>query len=359
MVRRTRRSAPSTALAFIAAAVCFAPIRAAAENFTRELEAAVQEITQETEESVRSEPGSVMFKDMHAVVVGVGDQLLRRNEQMKNENAPFNERIPALRQLYFTEMRKLHELKPDGSSIVKYNERNQTLMCYSSGGGGGGTFASRLNRLLKFHMMERDPFAHNLNAALSSLESSWLKFKHSNFSLLQRHIHMHPSAGSPTILDILPGFTSSPDTVLEREYPWGVSSMVEDIDYELTKLDLEISQKGLPDEERSKELGSKLIEVVQKFDDLTPLVQFDKRADKLLFYDDAGNPQLDSAGAHLTYTFPSALMSALNTKAAKKAADSRILLYMGGAALVLLFGGVYLAMRFSSAKDDGEDSAGE
>ena len=363
-MRRMRRSAPSTALtlAFIAVGVCFAPLRADAENFTLELEAAVREIIQRAEEQVRSEPRSFMFKDMHGVVTGVADQLMRRNEQMKNENVPVNERIPALRQLYFTEMRKLHELKPYGASTVQYNERNQTLMCYSNSGGGGGTFASRLNGLLQFHMMERDPFARNLNAALSSLESSWSRFKHSNFNHLQRYIYGHPSAGSPTVRRILPGLAPSPDTRLETEYPWGVSSMVEGIDYELTKLDVELSQKGLLDEERSKELGIKLLEIVQKYDNMTPIVQFDVAADKLLFFDDAGNPQLDSAGAHLTFTFPSALMSALNTTAAKKtvkkAADSRMLFFMGGAAalILLLFGGIYLAMRFSSAKDENTES---
>ena len=328
MMRRTRRSAPSTALAFIAAAVCFAPIRAAAENFTRELEAAVQEITQETDYRVHREPSSVMFKDMHAIVLGVADQLLGRNEQMKNKNAPFNERIPELRQLYLTEMRKLHDLKPDGSSSVKYNERNQTLMCYyyeitaagSSGGGGGGTFASRLDRLLQLDMMKRDPFALNLNAALSSLESSWRMFFHSNFSVLHILLDEPSSAGPPRTLPILPGWTPTPAPLSPLEHPRGIDSIFDDIDYELSKLDVELSLKGESDEERAKKLGSKLIEVVQKFDMLAPLVQFDEGAGKLLFYDDAGNPQLNSAGAHLTYTFPSALMSMLNTTAVKKAA---------------------------------------
>ena len=375
MMRRTRRSAPSTALtlAFIAVGICFAPLRADAENFTLELEAAVREIIQRAEEQVRSEPRSFMFKDMHAVVVGVGDQLLRRNEQMKNENMPVNERIPALRQLYLTEMRKLHKLKPDGSSSVKYNERNQTLMCYhyeitasgSSFGGGGGTFASRLNHLLQFHMMERDPFARDLNAALSSLQDDWRRIRHSNFNLLQTHRGGRSSAGSPMTRPLLPGLTPIPVPLSRLEFPRGVVSIVDNIDYELSKLDVEMSLKGESDEKRSKKLGIKLIEVVQKFekfDMLAPLVQFDEEAGKLLFYDDAGNPQLDSAGAHLTFTFPSALMSMLDIKearkAAKKAADSRMTLFMGGAAalILLLFGGIYLAMRFSSAKDENTES---
>ena len=369
------RTAPSAALtlAFIAVGVCFAPLRADAENFTRELEAGVREITQRTEQQVRRYPGSIMIKDMHAAVVGAADQLLQRNDQMRYEKVPVNKRIPALRQLYLTEMRKLHELKPDGASSVKYNERLQTLMWSydpiaasggGSGGGGGGTFAHRLQKTLEFHTIERDPFTLNLKAALSNLEDNWRSFSHSNIRHLDFliHVHRHHWAGSPaTPPPILPGWTPTAPPISPLEYPRGVSSMVDDIGYELSKLDVELSLKGESDEKRAKELRSKWIKVVQKFDNLTPLVQFDEDAGKLLFFDNAGNPMLDSAGAPLTYTFPSPLMSALNMKAAKKAADSRMTLFMGGAAalILLLFGGIYLAMRFSSAKDENENAEGE
>ena len=367
------RTAPSAALtlAVIAAGVCFAPIRADAENFTRELEAGVQEIVQRTEHRVRRNSSSVMFKDMHAVVVGVGDQLLRRNEQMKKETMPVKERIPELRQLYFTEMRKLHDLQPDGASSVKYNERAQTLMCYhyritssgSSGGGGGGTFAHKLQGTLEFHYIERDPFALNLGAALSSFESNWRHFEHSTLGHTHHrvHFHGHSSAGTPATRSFLPGLAPTPAPLSPLDYPRGVSSMMEDIGYELTKLDVELSLKGESDKKRAKELRSKFLEVVQKFDNLVPFVQFDERAAELHFYDSAGNPLLDSAGARLSYQFPSPLMQALNMQKSQKALDSQMRLFMIGAAalVLLLFGGIYLAMRFSSAKDDSEDAAGE
>ncbi|MDE0022487.1 MAG: hypothetical protein OXT69_14050 [Candidatus Poribacteria bacterium] len=366
-----RRYAPSTALTFAvtAAVVCLAPIRADAENFTLELQAAVYEMTQRTEHRMRGEPGSVMFKDMHALVTDVGNQLLLRNEQLKKENVPVNERLPKLRQLYLTEMRKLHELTPDGSSSVKYNERKQTLMCYHyhitssgySGGGGGGTFASRLNSVLKFHMIERDPFAFNLNAALSDLENNWRSFKHANLGLLISHIHRHRSPGSPTIPSILPGLTPTPSPISPLEYPRGIESMIANIDYELSKLNVELSLKGRSDEERAEKLGRKLIEIVRKFDKQAPLVQFDETAAEFSFYDSSGRQQLDAFGAPLTYKFPSTLMSTLSIKTSGKTVDSGIRRFMIGAAAVvlLLFGGIYLAMKFGSSQEENEGAEEE
>ena len=367
-----RRYAPPTALTFAvtAAAFCLAPIRADAENFTLELQAAVYEMTQRTEHRMRGEPGSVMFKDMHALVTDVGNQLLLRNEQLKKESVPVNERRSKLRQLYLTEMRKLHELTPDGSSSVKYNERNQTLMCYHyhitssggySGGGGGGTFASRLNRLLEFHKIERDPFARNLNAALSDLENNWRSFKHSNYGLLVPHIHRHHSPGSPMIPPILPGLTRTPSPISPLQRERGIESMIENIDYELSKLNVELSLKGRSDEERAEKLGRKLIEIVRKFDKQAPLVQFDETAAEFSFYDSSGRQQLDAFGAPLTYKFPSTLMSTLSIKTSGKTVDSGIRRFMIGAAAVvlLLFGGIYLAMKFGSSQEENESAEEE
>ncbi len=371
MERPMRRYAPSTALTFAitAAAVCLAPIRADAESFTLELQAAVYEMTQRTERRMSGEPSSVMFKDMHALVTDVGNQLLVRNEQLKKESVPVNERLPKLRQLYFTEMRKLHELTPDGASSVRYNERKQTLMCYHyhitssgySGGGGGGTFAFRLNRLLEFHKIERDPFALKLKDALSHFENDWRNFQRSNYGLLGPHVHRPRSPGSPMIPPILPGLTRTPAPISPLEYRRGIESMIENIDYELSKLDVELSLKGRSDEERAEKLRKKLVEIVRKFDKLASTVQFDEGAAEFSFYDNSGRQQLDASGAPLTYKFPSMLMSALNIQMSEKAVESRIRRFMIGAAAVvlLLFGGIYLAMKFGSAQEKNESAESE
>ncbi len=369
-----RRYAPSTALTFAltAAAFCLAPLRADAEKFTFELEAAVREIMQDTEHRMRSNPSSVMFKDMHAHVINVSDQLLLRNEQLKKKKTPVDERLPILRELYFTEMRKIHDLTPDGASSVKYNERTQTLMCYhyhitpsgSSGSGGGGTFAHRLNSLLAFNMVEDDPFALNLNAALSHLENNWRSFQHTHFRILSGHIHGHfhggPSSGTSMIPPFLSGLTSTSASISPLKYPRGVASMVEDIGYELSKLDVELSLKGKSDEERAEELRGKLIEIVKEFDKLTPTVQFDKEAGELLFFDSSGSRQMNSFGSPLTYKIPFVLISALNMHTANNGMNPRMRRFMigAGAVLLLLFGGIYLAMKFSSSEEENENAEG-
>ena len=362
------RTALTTAVLVALAVVCL-PIRADAEKFTLELEAGVQEITRYTDSRMRRRPRSIMAKDLHALVVGVGNQLLHRNEQMKKEKVPVNERLPILRQLYLTEMRKLHKLKPDGNTVVRYNEMNQTLMFYYfefsssggfSGGGGGGGGIGSLTLLLEVHMAERDSFALNLSAALLRLERDWGRFGHANFGLLSAHRRGHFSTGSP-IPPVFPGFAPSPASISPLEYPRGILSLGENISYELSKLDVELSLKGRSDEERAEKLRKKLVEIVRKLDKLTPTVQFDEGAAELSFYDSSGRQQLDASGAPLTYKFPSLLMSALNIQMSEKAVESRIRRFMIGAAAVvlLLFGGIYLAMKFGSSQEENESAESE
>ncbi len=349
----TTRTAPLIAVLAALAFVCL-PLRADAEDFTLKLEAAVQEMSQQGEARIRSYPSSAAAKDLHKLMTGVGDQLLRLNEAFEIKNVPVKERLPILRQLYLTEMRKIHQLKPDKFSSVKYNERNQSLRFAryefdASGRYSGGSIAQKLFWLLEFHKIEPDPFARQLNDALSRLDESWRRFQQSNPALLSSYLHEH----------MLPKLPPSPAPTSPPKYRSGVDSMVAEIRYELSKLDVELSLKGRPDEERVEKLRGKMIEIVKEFDNLTRIVQFDEEAAELSFYDNAGSPQLDSAGAPLTYQIPFALLSALNIQTSAKSGDSRMCLLMIGAAavLLLLVGGVYLAMRFNSTQEENENAA--
>ncbi len=133
------RAAMTTAVLAALAFACL-PLRAD-DAFTRELEEAVYQLVEHGQGLAKGNPSSVMAQNLANLFSEIGSRLLLRNEHMETQKTPNEERIPILRRLYLQQMRRIHEMEPDGNSRAEYNERSQSLGFYyysSTGGGGGG-----------------------------------------------------------------------------------------------------------------------------------------------------------------------------------------------------------------------------
>ena len=318
-MRRFALSAALT-LAVIAAGVCFAPLRADAEDFTFELKEAIEDLEKKAEELAEDDPNSLMAKNLIKLFTNIGEQLFQMNAQLQQKETPVQERIPILRRLYLQQMRRIHEMKPDGASTVMYNERRQKLSFYHydvqpsgefTGGGGSANLSSKLKELLDIdtnqpNQEDYDLYSDRLFSALGELSVSWRDFFFNN----RDHIGYVRYTGP----------TSRENDTASRfarklEFPAGARSMVETVVYELTKLDIQLGLQNLTDEERSKKLRERFLEIVQRVGEIWQIVQYDEPTGQILFFDRyIGNPINDAAGNPIAFAYPHSLMSILGLK---------------------------------------------
>ncbi len=345
------RAAMTTAVLAALAFACL-PLRAD-DAFTRELEEAVYQLVEHGQGLAKGNPSSVMAQNLANLFSEIGSRLLLRNEHMETQKTPNEERIPILRRLYLQQMRRIHEMEPDGNSRAEYNERSQSLGFYyysstGGGGGGGGSFASKLESLLKIkESIGDDPAAGELTDGLQELLHKWFmdfSYKH------------HSEIGHITVREMVrpnpTGLTPSPPTMLERYTDRRFISLMHRIEYELTKLDAELAEQKAPREERAKKLRRLFFEMIQKVEYVGLEVQVEGDSVKIPFRDESG-PILDSAGSPIAFEFPPKLMAALMMPSAKQNSPKRLQLLMGGAAalLLLVLAGLFLVMKRNSAKE--------
>ena len=326
-----RRFAPSAALtlAVIAVGVCFAPLRADAEDFTFELKEAIEELEKEAEELAEDDPNSLMAKNLIKLFTNIGEQLFQKNAQLQQKETPVQERIPILRRLYLQQMRQIHEMKPDGASAVIYNERRQSLSFYHydvrssgefTGGGGSADLSSKLEELLNIdtnqpNLEDYDPYSDRLFFALRALSVSWHEFFFNNHD----HIGYFVRYADPTS----PASDTASRIARKLEFPAGARSMVETVVYELAKQDIQLGEQNLTDEERSKKLRERFLEIVQRVGEIWQIVQYDEPTGQILFKDAAGNPIKDAAGNPIAFAYPHRLMSILGLKTAAQPASAQ------------------------------------
>ena len=381
------RTAPSAALtlAFIAAGVCFAraaptlksftitfeleadsieELKADDAPFTVRLKKAVYQLNQHGQEPVNDYPRSRMAKDLAKLFSEIGNQLLLQNEQMDEQKTPDEERIPILRQLYLQQMRQIHEIALDGKSLILYNESLQSLGFYYFGSpGGGGSlgnrsihgFAPKLRSLLEIH--ERiigDSAGTGLTVALLDLRDKWGGFE--RLSAISHIVEREIVRPNPAGL-----FASPPPTPPERFMNKNMGRLMWQIQYELTKLDVELAEQKTPREERAKKLRNHFFEMIRKVEYIGQKVLVEDGTVKILFRDASG-PILDFAGAPIAFEFPPTLMSALMIPSAIEERAKRLqqLQVGGGAALALLvLAGIFLVKRSGSAKEDDRSAETE
>ncbi len=309
------RTALTTAVLVALAVVCL-PLRADDAAFTRELKAGVEELKKEGEKLAEDDPNSFMAKDLSELFTNVGQQLIQENAQLRQKETPVEERIPILRRLYLQQMRKIHEMKPDGASAAIYNERMQSLSFYHynvrssggfGGGGGGGGICRRLRELLNIGLNQEDydSYSDNLLLALMELNDSWSDFSFTNHDHISNLRHAEPASPASG--------TASP-VALMLEFPDGAGSMVDTVAYELTKLDIQLGEQNLTDEERSKKLRERFLEIVQRVGKIWPVVRYNEPTGQILFLDRIGKPRVDPAGNPIVFAYPHKLMSILGLK---------------------------------------------
>ena len=349
----TRTALPTAVL--VALAVVCLPLRADDAAFMRELEMSVQEMNDWVQQLVDRRPSSVMGIDLKRLTAGVGAQLLKENARLSLIKTPVRQRIPLLRQMYLQQMRKIHDIPSDGNSIVKYNERDQSLThryveIHPNGrsvSGTSGPFASKLVRLLKIYETQyNDPFARGLKTALQKMRRSWETFQRSETPTSVPILYTSSAMGIPPHSPLAAVYAS----ISPMEFPNGLATVIEDINYELTKLDVELAEQDTALNQRAEKLRERFIEILQRANKLAPIVELDEYALMFLFYDAAGAPLLDGSGAHLAFQFPLELVSVFNQRAKKPPGP---FLLVGAAAVALLFvGGVYLLEKLTAGKED-------
>ncbi|MDE0022490.1 MAG: hypothetical protein OXT69_14065 [Candidatus Poribacteria bacterium] len=347
------RTAPPTAVLVALAFVCL-PLRADQDAFTPHLEEAVYQLVEHGQGLAKGNPSSVMAQNLARLFSEVGNQLLLQNAHMATQKTPNEERIPILRQMYLRQMRQIHEMEPDGNSRARYNERKQSLLFYhySPTGGGGGRrgdeFASKLQSLLKIEeSIGDDPAASELTEGLQELRNKWfMDFFSKHIGKINHIIEREIVRPNPS------GLTPPPSPMLERYMERRFMFLVDRIEYELTKLDVELAEQKTPREERAKKLRNLFFEMIRKVEYIGLEVQVEGGAVKIPFRDASG-PILDSAGAPIVFEFPPKFMAALNMQAPTQGNAKGLQLLLGGGAalLLLVLAGVFLVMKRGSAKE--------
>ena len=354
------RTALPTAVLIALTVVCL-PLRADQDAFAPHLAEAVYQLVEHGQGLANGNPSSVMAQNLARLFSEVGNQLLLQNAHMATQKTPNEERIPILRQMYLRQMRQIHEMEPDGNSRARYNERKQSLLFYhySPTGGGGGRrgdeFASKLQSLLKIEeSIGDDPAASELTEGLQELLHKWFRnyFKHQRkiHHIIEREI-VRPNPS---------GLTPPPPTMLERYTDRRFSSLMNRIEYELTKLDAELAEQKTPREERAEKLRNLFFEMIRKVEYIGLEVQVEGAVVKIPFRDASG-PILDSAGAPIVFEFPPKFMAALNMQAPTQGNAKGLQLLLGGGAAVLLLvlAGVFLVMKRDSAKEADRNAEAE
>ena len=359
----TRTALPTAVL--IALTVVCLPLRAD-DAFTLHLKEAVYQLTQHGQEPINEYPSSVMAQNLARLVSETGNQLLLQNEHMETQKTPDEERIPILRELYLRQMRRIHELEPDGKSIALYNERLQSLAFYyfgSPGGGGGlgsgleGGFASKLRSLLVQGRTTVDSAGFELMFALLELRDEWLGFEHASphrskvSHIVDKELVRPNSAGL---------WNPPPPTPPEQFMNQRLYYLMWQIEYELTKLDVELAEQKTPREERAKKLRNHFFKMIRKVKYIGLEVLVEGDSVKIPFRDARG-PILDSAGAPIVFEFPPKLMAALMISSASQGSAKRLQLLLGGGAAVLLLvlAGVFFVMKRDSAKEADHSAEAE
>ncbi len=348
----TTRTAPPIAVLAALAFACL-PLRADDDAFTRELKEAVRQLTQQGHEPVNDYPKSVMAQSLAGLLSEIGSLLLLRNEQLEKIQMPEEERIPILRQMYFQQMRRIHELEPDGNSIALYNERLQSLAFYHRGspGGGGsvgsgpeGGFAWRLDSLLIQGRTTVDSAGFKLTIALRDLVNEWKGFEYTNRVVRGKVSHiLDKEIVRPNLTGL---WNPSPPTPMERFVGRDLGHLMWQIEHELTKLDAELAERKTPLKKRAKKLRRLFFEMIQKVEYVGLEVLVEGGEVKIPFRDESG-PILDSAGSPIVFEVPPELTAALMMPS-----SNRLQLLGGGAALLLLvLAGVFLSLKRNSAKE--------
>ena len=146
-------------------------------------------------------------------------------------------------------------------------------------------------------------------------------------------------------------------TPLEEYTDKNFEHLIEQIRYELTRMDVELAEQNVPREERAKKLRSHFLEMIWQVKHIGLQVQVESGAVKIPFRDAKG-PIYDSAGVPIVFEFPPKLMSALNMNGRPKSLQP--LLLGGGAALLLLvLAGIFLVKRSGSAKESHNNAETE
>ena len=254
--------------------------------------------------------------------------------------------------MYLRQMRQIHEMEPDGNSMALYNERQQSMAFYhygpsGGGGGGGGGFSSKLQPLLKMReSINDDPAASELTEGLRELSHRLWDLKHKHRSEIHHIVDREIVRPNPE------GLSPPPPTPLERFTDRDLDHLMGQIEYELTKLDVELAEQKTPREERAEKLRNLFFEMIRKVEYIGLKVQVEGAAVKIPFRDARG-PILDSAGAPIVFEFPPKLMAALMISSASQGSAKRLQLLLGGGAAVLLLvlAGVFLVMKRGSAKE--------
>ena len=306
------RTALTTAVFVMLAVVCL-PLRADDASFTRELKAGVEELKKEGEELAEDDPNSSMAKDLSDLFTDVGQQLLQENARLRQEETPVAERVAILRRLYLQQMRKIHEMKTDGASAAFYNEWMQFLRFYRHNDSSGRYFdesmlSFKLQESLNIglnYMRDLDPYLENLLDALMNLDYSWSRFYSKNRGLIGNLYRADPMS---------PASDTASRAALKMEFPAGAESMVDTVVHELTKLGIQLEEQNVTDEERSKKLRERFLEIVQRVDKIWQIVQYNEPTGHILFFDRAGNPRVDSAGNQIAFYYPPSLMRILGLK---------------------------------------------
>ncbi len=311
------RTAWTTAVFVMLAFVCL-PLRADDASFTRELKAGVEELKKEGEELAEDDPNSSIAKDLSALFTDVGQQLLQENARLRQEDTPVYQRVPILRRLYLQQMRKIHEMKTDGASAAFYNEQMQSLKFYHynvrssgeySGGGGAVSLSLKLQELLnigQYHIEGYDSYSENLLFALKTLSSRWNDFSFAN------HDYLNLRRAKPK----LPVDDTASRVALKLEFPAGAGSMVDAVVYELAKLDIQLGEQNLTDEERSQKLRERFLETVQRVGEIWPIVHYDEDLGWIVFLDrNIGGQRVDAAGDPMAFRYPYSLMRILGLDA--------------------------------------------
>ncbi len=346
------RTALTTAVLVALTVVCL-PLRAEDDAFTPHLKEAVYQLVEHGQGLAKGNPSSVMAQNLARLFSEVGNQLLLQNAHMETQKTPNEERVPILRQIYLRQMRRIHEMEPDGNSRAQYNERQQWMAFYhygptGGGGGSGGGFASKLQSLLKIEeSIGDDPAASELTEGLQELRNKWfMDFFSKHIGKINHIIEREIVRPNPS------GLTPPPSPMLERYMERRFMFLMDRIEYELTKLDVELAEQKTPREERAKKLRNLFFEMIRKVEYIGLEVQVEGGAVKIPFRDASG-PILDSAGAPIAFEFPPKFMAALNMQAPTQGNAKGLQLLLGGGAalLLLVLAGVFLVMKRDSAKE--------
>ena len=292
-----------------------------ADGFDQELQAGIDELNAFGQRHAVQNPNSLTMQNLNALFDRIGQGLIQRNEELRTQNTPVEERIPILRDLYLGHLRAIYAV----SRFSQYNPLESTLHIDDSKK-SGGPLSPKLQKLFDIpDGIVLDPFSQELQEALKEVDQLAWEYRGETIREISDQVMVNAATRFPR------PWRMRSMTIYHDN---GVSEILKRIRNELTLFDMGLSNRNAPREERVAKLREEFLVAAEELRRYKPLVQYDESDMKVDFIDlDRRSIELD--GKLAAFEFPARLTELLEMREYRRAERMRSLKRAGKTAGVL------------------------